>query len=319
MSEFIIGNRFFESNAEKAEESVKNLRGFIENSLDAGASGVIVAINSVADRSNALGLRQEFDPAKVQLVAVQPWHAFINPLNSIILEAKNLCERYDRPSSNTNLVFASTEVRIKTDDKGNALDVFQRYMNRGNVLCVGASFPEHNFQPGYYANATGAQIPWNTLACYNLDERVCNGYDPIGDGVPGDPKTKGVEELASLAKAQALINYYVNRGYEAENSELLALTVLMREEENLDLDGLRNASASFKQLVEDQKLTKGRIFLTNELGYKIDTSGMDEDRLIKQAEKMTSKALRPEMQMKFIARILGVARESLGGPSVVHI
>ncbi|MBU4381071.1 hypothetical protein L6255_02095 [Candidatus Parcubacteria bacterium] len=183
MEKFVVGTRFFESKAENAEASLRKLRAFVLGALASGAEKVYVAVNVAEDKSGALNAPWG---EKVVVFGVQPWGKFVMPLNAILLAARK------ELATGVGMLFASTEVVLNAKVVMSLMD----HMDRKTYV-VGAAMLGHDFQQGYHGPANGRMFPWNTLALWNPEYLYPIGFPLIGDGIPEDPSTAGVEELAT--------------------------------------------------------------------------------------------------------------------------
>ncbi|MBU1104448.1 hypothetical protein KJ664_00935 [Patescibacteria group bacterium] len=189
MEKFVVGTRFFESKAENAEASLRKLRAFVLGALASGAEKVYVAVNVAEDKSGAM--EAEWGE-RVTVFGVQPWGKFVMPLNAILLAARK------ELAGGAGMLFASTEVVLTTD----TVSTLMQHMDNETSV-VGAAMVGHNFQPGYEGKADGRQFPWNTFSLWNRYIYI-TGFPIIGDGIPENPSTAGVEELVAGAVLESL-------------------------------------------------------------------------------------------------------------------
>ena len=186
----VVGTRFFESNAEKVVEAQNKILSFCKNSLSAGATWVLVAVNVEHDVSDALNLTY---PTGVTAFPVQPWGKFAPALNGILTKGRDFWARGDL------LLLASAEVILT----GEAVKTLVSHMD-GDTLVVGAALEGHQYEPGLHKSATGRKTPWNTLALYNASNLWNGGGFPIlGDGPVDEPANAGVEEVITIALIQS--------------------------------------------------------------------------------------------------------------------
>jgi hypothetical protein len=150
--------------------------------MSSGATHVYVAVNTAEDR---IGTMEMAWPQNASVFAVSPWGFFVNPLNSILISARELLATH-------NLLLASAEVRTN----GEAVNVLSNLLeNNAETLVAGAALEGHKFVPGVHQNASGREVPWNTLALYNPYPLWVTGFPLLGDGPMSEPENKGVEEL----------------------------------------------------------------------------------------------------------------------------
>lgn len=190
---FVVGTRFFESNKEKAEASLERLKVFIVAALAAGAEKVLVAVNIAEDKSDALAGGLGFDPNRIKIFAVTPWGKFVPALNAILIEGR------EEFAKGAMFLSASVEVPLSAS----VVDALFKHMD-DDTLVVGAAMEGHDFRPREMVRyASGRQVPWNTLALWNVKYFWVTGFPLIGDGSLADPTKAGVEECATIAIIQA--------------------------------------------------------------------------------------------------------------------
>ncbi|OIO19212.1 MAG: hypothetical protein CO029_04075 [Candidatus Magasanikbacteria bacterium CG_4_9_14_0_2_um_filter_41_10] len=191
--EFFVGTRFFETDPSKAKASLEKLVQFIDSALYAGVSSVYVAVNSDKDVSGALSLELDAELAKIVIFPVTPWGRFVQPLNAILGMAQGDIAK------GMNFLSASVEVQL-TDE---IVDTLVDHMDM-QTLVVGAVLQGHDYKGERVIHeATGCQVPWNTLSMWNSEFLYRGGGFPmIGDGLPGDPSTAGVEEVTTISMVQ---------------------------------------------------------------------------------------------------------------------
>lgn len=190
MKPFVVGTRFYESKIENGSVALAKLRKFVNAARAAGAERVLVAVNTAEDKSGAM----DADWSEgTSVFGVTPWGKFVQPLNALMLTARQ------ELADGSGLLLASVEVILTAQ----IVETLQGGMGDDTAV-VGAAMLGHNFVAGYHGPADGRKVPWNTLAIWNPQYLYPTGFPTIGDGIPENINTAGVEELATLAVIQAL-------------------------------------------------------------------------------------------------------------------
>jgi hypothetical protein len=193
-SKIAVALRFFESNPDKVEVSLKRLSAFLDEAIQ--YPNTYVAVNVDADKSDAVTFIRDVYPS-VNVFGVSPWGKFTAPMTELTREALK--------GGAEVLVSASAEFPPKTGYVRALLEHLDEH-----TLQVGARFPEHLFGPGTHRD-TGAGFPWNTFCLWALRRLAILGF-PLGADSPSDETQAGVEEVLTVAAHQVLA---VATGFEA--------------------------------------------------------------------------------------------------------
>jgi hypothetical protein len=186
-----IGSRFF---GKYSQEDFPRLEKFVRAAVIHG--NVYIAIDTDRDRTNALQYVNEFrddcSDNPIEGFSVSPWFKFVPALNALVYKAATAGAEY--------LLMASVE--FPPEDKW--IGKLLKYMDP-KTLVVGVKFAEHEFQEGV-VSGTGASVPWNTFAIWNLSFLSKLGFILVGDA-PFNPSIAGIEELTTIALYQKLFRY----------------------------------------------------------------------------------------------------------------
>lgn len=85
-------------------------------------------------------------------------------------------------------------------------------------MVVGLAFEDHKFSPGEHL-LDGSNVPWNTLAVWEVKKLALVGFLPVSDGL-GEGIEAGVEEVVTISLLQQL---------RPEDSRAILLKVIEKE------------------------------------------------------------------------------------------
>jgi hypothetical protein len=177
-----VGTRFFGKNPADADR----LKDFC-NSMQQVSEQVYVAIHIEEDKSNAINLEMP----NTELFHVVPWGKFVAPLNALV--SKAILSEADL------LLVASVETRLNDEQ----FELLNSHM-QVDTLVVGVALEGHIFNPSPSpVRAGGREVPWNTLAIWNLHILGRLGFPLVGDAL-FNTKQSGVEEVTTIAVYQTL-------------------------------------------------------------------------------------------------------------------
>lgn len=187
MARIVLAGRFWGQEPSHLEK----VRRYINMGKEIGFNSILVAINENADKSGAL----ELDNNDANIFGVKPWGRFTPALNALIGEARDYVK-------NGGMLFASMEISLNFS----IVKSLASHMN-ANTLVVGARLQGHDFVSGSTGGfqGNGRQIPWNTVALWNLEKLYPFGFSNAGEGLPEDPSTAGVEELCTMSVIQSVL------------------------------------------------------------------------------------------------------------------
>lgn len=186
----VVGTRYFEPKAEKAENSIKKLQEFCARTLSARVSKILVAVNVDADVSGAILKKW---PENVIIFPVTPWGRFVGGLNAILTKGR------DEWIKGSLLLFSSVEIHLTEK-----AIIFMASHLDGKTLAVGAATKHHEYIPGFYGRANGRKTPWHTCLMYNPKRLWLTGFPLVGDGPVDQPQNAGVEKLVPMSLLQLL-------------------------------------------------------------------------------------------------------------------
>lgn len=214
---FTVATRFWEPKPENIPAAVEKLRKWVDAANAVGAADVLIAINIREDAGTIAACKAA--GVKAYFMPIENWGKFVPSLNAMLYET------YQREVS--CILYASAEFPVQQVVVDHMLAVYsmegygkwdtapplsQAYVyadqSSGNSpLVVGAAFGEHSFERSdsdvfkIIDGANGNQIPWNTMAMWNVKRLMSHcGFPSSGDW-PTDPKMAGVEEFDVLALA----------------------------------------------------------------------------------------------------------------------
>jgi len=187
-------NPFHTLTREEFDASIDKLIEFVERGLGVGAKTAYVAVNTELDRTHVLDVVWQ---ENVVVFPVTPWGRFVPALNAILNMA-----RADI-GQGMNFLSASVEVALTKP----IVDTLVDHMDR-HTLVVGAVLQGHDYTGERFIHeATGTQVPWNTLALWDTHALWPVGFSNLGEGVPSAPATAGVEEVATISLLQHLTGH----------------------------------------------------------------------------------------------------------------
>jgi len=183
----IIATRFFEKNPKKIKSSQKKLAEFLNNSSNCNPQATLVAVNTEADKTNAIKHVNSLKLKNVYAFPVIPWGKFVPALNALVSEANKL--------NADQILFASLEVMLNPE----IIKELNKHLDN-ETLVVGAALSGHSFKKGKNIG-DGKTVPWNTMALWNMKFLKINAFPMIGEAL-FNQRHAGVEELATIATYQ---------------------------------------------------------------------------------------------------------------------
>lgn len=203
---FVVGTRYFETSTNEKQQmkSVGRLAEFIAGALESGAGQVLVALNIDEDESNVYEKWPLYGNMSevVQLFPVTPWGKFAQPMNALLMKARDFFER-EKVNPNVYPLFLSASVEVTLTKQ--IVATLVEHMDDDSTLVTGAVLEGHDYQPGTKeSGASGTQVPWNTLAMWEPEYLMRTGFSLLGDGPLGQPEKAGVEEVSTIAMQQLI-------------------------------------------------------------------------------------------------------------------
>ncbi len=182
----VVCTRFW---AEQGSADFPRLEKFLSLATKLGPTAVAVQVER--DKCDTTHwIRNNFQ--QVTAIPVTPWGKFVPALTALHSWAQT-----KEPGG--LMLVASAEFSPVP-----AVAQQLRQQMTADHLVVGAAFSQHQFHPGEdIENATGAQVPWNTFALWNLRLLGRHGFSSAGEAY-FNPAQAGVEETATIAMYQAL-------------------------------------------------------------------------------------------------------------------
>ena len=179
-----IGTRFYEEDRERLTQ----LETFVKKAAEL-VDEVFVVINVVKDKTKAFFYLKKLKIPKLHLLGMNAWGKFTPALNAIVYHTSK--------EGFTHLLLCSPEVHISSS----LISELASYVD-DSTLVAGAAMAGHEFSEGEVAG-NGANVPWNTLAVWNLKYLSRIGFVMSADA-PFDEASAGVEELSTCAVLQKL-------------------------------------------------------------------------------------------------------------------
>ena len=225
---FTVATRFWEPKPENIPAAVEKLRKWADAAWAVGATDVLIAINVKEDAGTIAAC--EAAGVKAHFMPIENWGKFVPSLNAMLYEA---CRRYFQYILYASAEFPVQEVVVQHmltihsashagehEDLSSSAKVYLKAGEYGYMpsdpIVVGAAFGEHSFECSGASSvqiidgANGNQIPWNTMAMWDVSYLMKIGGFPISGDWPADPKMVGVEEFDVLATMCS--NGFIDKG-----------------------------------------------------------------------------------------------------------
>lgn len=161
------------------------------------------------------------EQARVSIVAVSPWQAFVPALNALLAHAQS--------KGCATILYSSLEMQMHPAH----IHTLRAHLKE-DTLVVGARLSGHRFVRGA-AVIDGCSTVWNTLALWCVPKLLRTGFLTISDGLPArditvngvvkrlPPVSGGVEEVVCVSAQQALFPT-------SAQAKLLSMTTHTNEE-----------------------------------------------------------------------------------------
>lgn len=184
----VVATRFWDQDDSL---QIKRIISFVKEA-SGYAPHVLVAVKEKTDVTNAVEVINDLRIPGVEAFPIIPWGKYTTALNHLLLKAAALDAK--------QILFASAEIRITKDIVGALLVEADR-----DVLVVGPLLPGHSkFRKGSsLVNGTGACVPWNTCALWNL-KQICRAGFPLIADMPFEQEKAGAEEAITIALLQII-------------------------------------------------------------------------------------------------------------------